>query len=74
MHRHQRLFILGMIALILVLVISMGFSQVALAKYGGGSGGDGQSGSTGNPGEWGGLRPGGQETGQPWSGSPGGPP
>jgi hypothetical protein len=74
MRRHQKLFIFGMIALILVLAISMSFSQVALAEYGGGSGSDGQSGSTGNPGEWGGLRPGGQETGQPWSGSPGGPP
>jgi hypothetical protein len=73
MHRHQRLLIFGIIFHILALVFSMGFSHVALGKHGGGPGRQGQSdGSIGNPGAWGGLRPGGTEVGQPWSGPPGG--
>ena len=65
---HKKLLLIGMIALIFALVISAGFSHVALAKNGGGSGGEGQSsGSIGNPGAWGGLRQP-EVPGQPWSG------
>jgi hypothetical protein len=74
MYRHQKLMILAMFALIIALVVSMGFSHVALAKHGGGPSGQGISGSMGNPGAWGSLRPGGPAdvSGQPWSSPSGG--
>jgi hypothetical protein len=75
MHRHNQLFIFGMLALVLVLVVSMGFSHTVYAV-----GFDESNGNSG--GGWGGLPPaageggGGPGTiqGPGSSGQPGGPP
>ena len=75
MQRHQRLFIFGMITLLLIMVISLGFSHTVYAV-----GFDNSNGNSG--GGWGGLPPapgdggGGEGTvkGPGHSGQPGGPP
>jgi hypothetical protein len=75
MHRHQRLFIFGMITLLLIMVISLGFSHTVYAV-----GFDNSNGNSG--GGWGGLPPapgdggGGEGTvkGPGHSGQPGAPP